>query len=96
MHGRVNVSILYVLMFCDIGSDGMDSTVLNSSRVGQFLKRLNELVLNSAFSSAQNAEFQFDYGGSRLTDLRNACGPTAIRSRFYRRSRFFPKALDSL
>ena len=30
MHGRVNVSILYVLMFCDIGSDGMDSTVLNS------------------------------------------------------------------
>eukprot|EP01043_Picozoa_sp_COSAG02_P113260 COSAG02_NODE_49504_length_326_cov_0.933921_1_plen_21_part_01 len=21
MHGRVNVSILYLLMFCDIGSD---------------------------------------------------------------------------
>eukprot|EP01043_Picozoa_sp_COSAG02_P017118 COSAG02_NODE_770_length_17362_cov_42.372125_4_plen_50_part_00 len=49
MHGRVNVSILYVLMFCDIGSDGMDSTVLNPSRVGQFLKRLKELVWNSAF-----------------------------------------------
>ena len=46
MHGSVNVSILYVLMFCDIGSDGMDSTVLNSSRVGQFLKRLKELVWN--------------------------------------------------
>eukprot|EP01043_Picozoa_sp_COSAG02_P046587 COSAG02_NODE_4373_length_5439_cov_4.438764_6_plen_27_part_01 len=27
----------------------MDSTVLNSSRVGQFLKRLKELVWNSAF-----------------------------------------------
>ncbi len=37
MHGGVNVSILCVLVFCDIGSDGMDSTVLNSSRVGQFL-----------------------------------------------------------
>jgi hypothetical protein len=49
MHGSVNVSILYVLMFCDIGSDGMDSTVLNSSRAGQFLKRLKELVWNSAF-----------------------------------------------
>ncbi len=46
MHGRVNVSILYLLMFCDIGPDGMDSTVLNSSRVGQFLKRLKELVWN--------------------------------------------------
>eukprot|EP01043_Picozoa_sp_COSAG02_P028739 COSAG02_NODE_1756_length_11052_cov_5.309230_10_plen_50_part_00 len=49
MHGRVNVSILCLLMFCDIGSDGKDSTVLNSSRVGQFLKRLKELVWNSAF-----------------------------------------------
>eukprot|EP01043_Picozoa_sp_COSAG02_P030084 COSAG02_NODE_1904_length_10439_cov_157.636267_6_plen_50_part_00 len=49
MHGRLNVTILYVLMFCDIGSDGMDSTVLNSSRVGQFLERLKELVWNSAF-----------------------------------------------
>ncbi len=48
MHGSVNVSILYVLTFCDIGSDGMGSTVLNSSRVGQFLKRLKELVWNSA------------------------------------------------
>jgi hypothetical protein len=49
MHGRLNVSILCVLMFCDIGSDGMDSIVLNSSRAGQFLKRLKELVWNSAF-----------------------------------------------
>eukprot|EP01043_Picozoa_sp_COSAG02_P004596 COSAG02_NODE_121_length_35326_cov_25.450819_28_plen_53_part_00 len=49
MHGSVNVSILYLLMFCHIGSDGMDSTVLNSSRVGQFLKRLKESVWNSAF-----------------------------------------------
>eukprot|EP01043_Picozoa_sp_COSAG02_P139166 COSAG02_NODE_77803_length_122_cov_83.173913_1_plen_40_part_11 len=40
MHGRLNVSILYLLMFCDSGSDGMDSTVLNSSRSGQLLKRL--------------------------------------------------------
>jgi hypothetical protein len=49
MHGRSNVSILYVLVFCDIGSDETDSTVLNSSRAGQFLKRLKELVWNSAF-----------------------------------------------
>eukprot|EP01043_Picozoa_sp_COSAG02_P033092 COSAG02_NODE_2243_length_9392_cov_12.624449_6_plen_121_part_00 len=49
MHGRVNVSILHVLMFRDIGSDEMDSTVLNSSRAGQFPKRLKELVWNSAF-----------------------------------------------
>ncbi len=49
MHGSITVSILYVLMFCDIGSDGMDSAVLKSSRVGQFLKRLKELVWNSAF-----------------------------------------------
>ena len=56
MHGSVNVSILYLLMFCDIGSDGMDSTVLNSSRVGQFLKRLKELVwiLHSELPRMQN------------------------------------------
>ena len=48
LHGSVNVSILYVVMFCDIGSDEMDSTVLNSPRAGQFLKRLKELVSNSA------------------------------------------------
>jgi hypothetical protein len=29
--------------------DEMDSTVMNPSRAGQFLKRLKELVWNSAF-----------------------------------------------
>ena len=68
MHGRVNVSILYLLMFCDIGSDGMDSTVLNSSRVGQFLKRLKELVwkiLHSELPRIQNSNLP---SGFYITD----------------------------
>ena len=68
MHGRGNVSILYLLMFCDIGSDGMDSTVLNSSRVGQFLKRLKELVwkiLHSELPRIQNSNLP---SGFYITD----------------------------
>ena len=76
MHGRVNVSILYVLMFCDIGSDGMDSTVLKSSRVGQLLKRLKELVWNSASGTAR-PEFEF----ANLTRLYSSDFKRGMRAR---------------
>jgi hypothetical protein len=36
----------------------MDSTVLNSSRAGQSLKRLKELVWNSAFSTSEVPRMQ--------------------------------------
>jgi hypothetical protein len=56
-------------MFCDIGSDGMDSTVLNSSRVGQFLKRLKELVwkiLHSDLPRMQNSNLIIGVHHARL------------------------------
>ena len=64
MHGRLNVSILYLLMVCDIGSNGMDSTVLNSSHAGQFLKRLKELGWNSAYETAEECELHSDSAGA--------------------------------